>query len=331
MKYFCAPPVRAALLLPLIASFTSPVRLRSIPHNSGRTAQTTESHLDEDSVQLTVTVTDKKGNYIGGLTRDAFTLYDKKVPQKINYFSAKDEPVSVGIILDFSMSVAGHGRERLSGVRAALLRFIQMGNSANKYFVISFANRPRLLIDWTDSRGALEGIGNADHVPVEGTQTALYDSCYLAIEKMRGRASSRRALLLVSDGQDSFSSYTFKDVREGLKESGVVLYSIGILGSNDAGSSLGLEGQAVMTELSSASGGVAVFPDDKRKINALFEQIAIELRNQYLIGFTPSIDQADGKWHQLKLKLTPPPNAPPSMSKLLVRSREGYYALKRVP
>jgi hypothetical protein len=65
MKYFCAPSVRAALLLPLIASFTSPVRLRSVPHNSGRTAQTTESHLDEDSVQLTVTVTDKKGNYIG--------------------------------------------------------------------------------------------------------------------------------------------------------------------------------------------------------------------------------------------------------------------------
>jgi Ca-activated chloride channel family protein len=280
---------------------------------------------DPDSILLTVTVMDKKGNYVGGLDKSAFTAYDNKVPQEISFFNAQDEPASVGIIFDFSSSVIYTDREQLAEAVNALSRFIKLGHDANEYFVIGFATRPRLLVDWGRADKVLEEIrGKLGPFEKEKEATALYDACYLGIEKLRDRPHARRALLVISDGQDSISDYSFKDVRERLRETGVLFYSVGIVEGGQTGSSLAMEGTAVLNEFSTVSGGVAVFPDSKKKLNATFDQIAVELRHQYVLGFKPQGVKTDGKLHQLKVKVTPPP----SMSKLFSRSRDGYYAAK---
>jgi Ca-activated chloride channel family protein len=190
-----------------------------------------------------------------------------------------------------------------------------------------------LLVDWTRGDKFIEEVaGKVNMLTPDGNDTALYDACYLGIEKVRRGHYRKQALLLISDGLDSISRYKFKDVRERLRETGVPLYSIGIVPDPDRGfyTEAEAQGKAVMEELSSVSGGVTVYPGNSQKIEAAFEQIAIELRRQYLLGFKPSNGKADGQWHSLKIKVAAPPGAPSSASKLSVRSRSGYYAAKNL-
>jgi Ca-activated chloride channel family protein len=130
-------------------------------------------------------------------------------------------------------------------------------------------------------------------------------------------------VLLISDGQDNSSRYTFSELRRLLKESDVLIYAIGILDGGDMGSTLGVAGQAILDELASVSGGKAFFPSSGAEMNEIFERIALELRHQYSIGYKPSNFVNDGKWHKLKVKVTPPRGLP----RLFVRSKEGYYAV----
>jgi Ca-activated chloride channel family protein len=282
-----------------------------------------------DSIVLPVIVMDKKGNYADGLDKNAFAIYDDKVPQEITFFDNRDEPASIGIIFDLSGSMKGH--KQLLAAWNALLRFIELSHSDNEYFVVAVSNRPALLIDWThDSKTAAEQLSKYNLTSKRQGNTALYDACYFGVEKMRGGAHSKQAILLISDGQDNNSQYTFKNVRERLKETGVMLYSIGLFSGDDPGSALGQEGKAVMNELSSISGGVAVFPDSEKKIGEVFDRLAGELRHQYLLGFKPSKDKANGKWHQIKIKVTSPSTGSAHTPTVYVRNREGYYALKNL-
>ncbi len=120
-----------------------------------------------------------------------------------------------------------------------------------------------------------------------------------------------------------FSRYTFSELRRLLKESDVVLYGIGILSGSDAGSQMGMEGQGILDELASVSGGKAFFPRSNAEMDDIFEQIALELRHQYSIGYKPVNFTSNGRWHKIKVKVTPPRGLP----RLFVRSKEGYYAL----
>jgi Ca-activated chloride channel family protein len=310
--------------------------------------QTTSPRPSADSITLAVTVTDNKGNYIGGLDKNAFTIYDNKAAQETSFFAAQDEPISVGVLVDLSDSMVNLGGVQLKTIGSALLRFARLGKEANEYFLVGFADRPRILIDWTSGGRAFEEklskLRTADR---EGTNTALYDACYLGIEKLKNSTYSKRVLLLISDGVDTESRHSFKEVREALRNSDVMFYSVGLFGgvpvlagtrnmpilngvvmprSADA---LRADGQSIMSQLSSLSGGVASFPDNK-KIGAALDAIAIELRHQYLLGFKLLDDKADGKWHQLKIKVKPPQSAPASMSNLSARARAGYYAVKNL-
>jgi Ca-activated chloride channel family protein len=321
--------VRAAFFLCLI-SLSVAFNIHIVGQQSPNTAERGASpRPDSDSVVLAVNVNDKKGNPVGGLDKSAFTISENKVPQEITFFDGGDKPVSIGIIFDLSASMAGS--KQLRAARSAALRFIQGSHSDNDYFVIAFASRPLVLIDWMrNSKTVAETLSryyftNKSESNV-ALNTALFDSCYLGIEKMRSAAYPRQAILLITDGQDSHSRYTFTEVRERLKEVGVMLYSIGILGGGDPGSSLGMEGQAVLDELSSVSGGEAFFPTNEKQVGEVFDQITQELRHQYLVGFKPSKDKEDGKWHKIKIKVTPPPTATGKIPGVEVRSREGYYA-----
>ena len=288
----------------------------SPPPATGREAQEQEI-FNTDLITLTVTVTDVYGRYVTGLNKSAFTIQDNKKPQEITFFSDDDAPASVGVLFDVSGSMNG---DKVSRAREALSRFIDTSHQGDEYFLIGFNSRAQLLIDRTRNSGAV--LDKLTFVDTKG-ETALYDACYLGVEKVKRGTHPKRALLLISDGQDNNSRYTFNELRRLLKESDVLIYAIGILGGNDAGSSLGMGGQAILDELASVSGGKAFFPNTTAEMNEIFERIALELRHQYSIGYRPTNFTPDGKWRKIKVKITPPRGLP----RLFVRSKDGYYAI----
>ena len=270
-----------------------------------------------DLITVTVTVTDTYGRYVSGLGKGAFTVLDEKKPQEITYFSDDDSPVSVGVIFDVSGSMGG---DKIKRARDALSKFIQTSHNMDEYFLIAFNSRAQLLLDKT--RDGNQVLDKLTFVQTRNN-TALYDACYLGVEKVQRGTHPKRALLLISDGQDNNSRYTFGELRRLLKESDVTLYGIGILSGSDAGSSMGMEGQGILDELASVSGGKAFFPRSNAEMDDIFEQIALELRHQYSIGYRPVNFTNDGRWHKIKVRVTPPRGLP----RLFVRSKEGYYAV----
>ena len=273
--------------------------------------------VNTDLVTVTVTVTDAYGRYVTGLNKNAFTIFDDKEEQQISFFSNDDAPVSLGVVFDVSNSMSG---EKILRAREALSRFIETSHNNDEYFLIGFNTRAQLLLDRTRDSNAL--LDKLTFVQTKG-RTALYDACYLGLEKVTRGAHQKRAVLLISDGQDNSSRYTFSELRRLLKESDVIIYSVGILNSHDDTTSMGMGGRAILDELSGVSGGKSFYPSTAAEMNDTFEKIALELRNQYSIGYRPSNFQNDGKWHKLKVKI----KAPRGLPRLFWRNKEGYYAV----
>lgn len=273
--------------------------------------------VNTDLVSMNVTVFDQYGRSVTGLTKTAFTVFDNDEKQEIAYFSDDDAPLSVGVIFDVSGSMSG---SKVKRARDALKKFIETSHIEDEYFLIGFNSRAQLLLDKTRDGDAL--LEKLTFVDTKGT-TALYDACYLGVEKVTRGTHKKQALLVISDGQDNNSRYTFKELSRLLKESDVAIYGIGILGGGDFGSSLGMQGQAFLDEMASITGGKSFFPNSGEEMDDAFSRIATELRSQYSIGFLPTNFTNNGKWHKIKVKITPPRGMP----RLNVRTKEGYYAL----
>ena len=271
--------------------------------------------IHSDLVTLTVTVTDTYGRFVTGLNKNAFTIFDDKSEQEIAFFSDEDAPVSLGIVFDVSGSMGG---DKIMRAREALSKFVDTSHARDEYFLIGFNSRAQLLLNHTRDSDAL--MQKLTFVQTHG-QTALYDATYLGVERVTRGAHKKRAILLISDGQDNSSRYTFNELKRMLKESDVIIYAIGIVSPNDD-SALGYGGRAILEELAGVSGGKAFFPSTGAEMNDTFERIALELRTQYSISYRPSAFANDGKWHKLKVKVQPPRGFP----RLFVRGREGYFA-----
>ncbi|MBA3632426.1 MAG: VWA domain-containing protein [Acidobacteria bacterium] len=272
--------------------------------------------IKTDLVTLTLTVTDIYGRYVSGLKKDAFKIFDNNEEQEITYFSDADAPISIGILFDVSDSMSG---DKISKARKALERFINTSHPSDEYFLIAFNSRAQLLLDRTrDGEAVLRKLTLVQ----PKNNTALYDATYLGVERVTSGTRQKKAMLIISDGQDNASRYNFGEVRRLLKESDVVVYAVGILDGSDSSSMTGMQGQAFLDELTSVTGGKAFYPQTNVELDEIFERIALELRHQYSIGYTPKGFEPDGKWHKVKTKVKPPRGLP----RLTIRSREGYYA-----
>ncbi len=194
-----------------------------------------------------------------------------------------------------------------------------MSHPSDEYFLIAFSNRANLLMDRTrDGDAVLRKLTLIQ--PKD--DTALYDACYLGIERVTRGTHRKKALLIISDGQDNASRYNFGEVRRLMKESDVVTYAVGVVDAHDLGSQEGMQGQAFLDELTSVTGGKAFYPNSNVEMEEIFERIALELRHQYSIGYTPKDFELNGKWRKVRTKIKPPRGLP----RLTVRGREGYYA-----
>jgi Ca-activated chloride channel homolog len=269
-----------------------------------------------DLVTLTLTVTDPYGRYVSGLSKNAFTVMDNNKEQEITFFSDSDAPVSIGILFDVSGSMSG---DKIAKARKALEHFINTSHPMDEYFLIAFNSRAQLLLDRTRNG---EAVLDKLTLVQPKQNTALYDACYLGIERVTRGSHQKKALLIISDGQDNNSRYTFNEVRRLMRESDVTVYAVGILGGSDAGSMLGMQGQAFLDELANVTGGKSFYPQTSVELDEIFERIALELRHQYSVGYTPKDFVPDGKWRRVRVRIKPPRGLP----RLTVRGREGYYA-----
>ncbi|HEX6624214.1 MAG TPA: VWA domain-containing protein [Pyrinomonadaceae bacterium] len=277
-------------------------------------SKTIISHTD--LVTVTVTVTDMYGRFVTGLGKNAFSVFEEKAAQDILFFSDEDAPVSLGVVFDVSGSMSG---DKIMKAREALSRFIDTSHKNDEYFLIGFNHRPQLLLNRTRDSDAL--LDKLTFVQTKG-QTALYDATYLGVERVTRGSHKKRAILLISDGQDNSSRYTYTEVKRMLKESDVIIYAVGIIGGGGSGE-LDMSGRAILEELAGVSGGKAFFPSTSAEMNDTFERIALELRTQYSISYRPSNFTNDGKWRKIKVKVQPPRGFP----RLFVRGREGYFAV----
>lgn len=291
-----------------------PVRAQQ-PQTPQKTDDTPLIRTNTNLVTMTVSVTDPQERFVTGLEAENFEVYDEKVLQKIEFFSDDDAPVSVGIIFDVSGSMKG----RVSRSNIALRKFMDTCHEEDEYFLVGFNNQAKLLADFTPNP---ERITSAVMLAETKGQTALYDAVYIATEKIRQGRHSRKALIIISDGQDNNSRYTFRELRQLVREAGVQIYALGITNIFSA-DTLEMSGQTLLEELSRLTGGRAFFPSNDLELQEVITRIGIELRHQYSIGYTPTTtDQSGNRWHKIKVKINAPKGLPP----LTVRAKEGYYA-----
>jgi Ca-activated chloride channel family protein len=274
--------------------------------------------LGTDIVNVTISVTDPYGRFITGLGKDHFEVYDDKVKQEIAHFTDEDAPVSLGIVYD----VSGSMRERINRSIRALRRFIETSNNDDDFFLIAFNDRAKLIQDFTASGDSV--LGHLMFANPQGS-TALYDAAYIAVEKVQQGRHSKRALLIISDGQDNNSRYTYKELRNIVKEADVQIYAIGI--TDPANDSLAGFGRSVLEEITRMTGGRAFFPNDynEPELVEICARIALELRHQYSVGFYPTDVASEAKWHKVQVKV----NSPRGLGRLSLSYREGYQSFKK--
>ena len=274
--------------------------------------------LDTDLVTLTVTVTDPYNRLVTGLDRQHFEVFEDKVRQSIEFFSDDDVPVSLGIVFDVSGSMKG----KMDRARDSLRAFIETSHREDDFFLVGFNQRANLISEFSDGDTLTNKLTLVD---AKG-QTALYDASYLGIEKVKQGRHNKRAILLISDGQDNSSRYTYGELRKLLKEAGVQIYCIGIVEmGGSAGGTLDMQGQAILEEIAQVTGGKAFFPRSAAELEDATTRIALELRHQYSIGYSPTNVKRDGQWHKIKVQVKPPRGLPT----LKVQHKEGYYAVAR--
>ena len=273
---------------------------------------------------LTVTVTDKHGNQVRNLSKNAFEVFDNGKPQQITEFDEHDSPAVVGIVFDLSGSIR---TETINSGREALGNLVRSSHPDTKFFLVGFSNQPQLRQDWTRDPAAV--ISAVPVIPPKTKltgNTAFYDACYLTIAKLTNSTNRKRVLVVVSDGQDNNSKHTFQELRRLIEATGVVLYAVGALSEADVGSSLGEEGKGILDELSSITGGTGYYPTKPSEIAATFTNIGTELRNQYALAFQPDAGSVgDLKRHSLKVKIASGLDSQRALRDLKIRTRHGYY------
>jgi Ca-activated chloride channel homolog len=269
---------------------------------------------DVDLVLVPVTITDPLNRLVTGLDRENFKVFEGNQAQDIRHFSSEDAPVSLGVIFDMSGSMSS----KIERAREAVLEFFKTANPQDEFFLITFADQPDEVSDFTQS---IEDLQNKLVFTVPKGRTALLDAIYLGVSKMRQAKYPKRALLIISDGGDNHSRYTEGEIKNLVKEADVLVYAIGIYDHYFPTDEERL-GPQLLSDIAELTGGRAFTIDNPNDLADVATKIGIELRNQYVLGYRPKNPVRDGKWRKIKVKLNPPKGLPP----LKVYAKTGYYA-----
>jgi VWFA-related protein len=310
MKRFAVPVLAlAALVYPLGAQqATSKSAPASPPDDSSHIV------LDVNRVNLLFTVTDKKGRFITDLARDDFEVSENKKEQNIMQFTAEsDLPLRLAILIDTSNSI----RDRFRFQQEAASEFIRtaLRPEQDKAMVVSFDSSPELVADLT---GNIEQLEKAIDELRPGGGTSLYDAIFFAcrdkLMQDQPLHKFRRAMVILSDGDDNQSRYTRDQALEMAQKGDVVVYTISTNISH-----IPTDGDKIMKYYAAETGGVAFFPFKAEDLSQDFVNVANELRHQYNVYYRPEPLVADGRYHPVSVRVR-------GRKDLIVHARKGYYA-----
>lgn len=283
--------------------------------------------LSSELVVLDVTVTDPKNQPVADLDKDQFVVFENDVKQEIAFFAREEYPASIGLLLDTSGSM----KKKLPKVIAAAKSLIRQSHPQDEFFLVEFKGDAELVEDFTEDVRLIEEA--LDSLVASG-QTALLDALYLSVEHAQSKGKHRRkAIIVVSDGEERDSYYKRDQVLDALRQSDVQVFAIGFpegLGEyaifhqteSRRLSSQEKKARKLLEDISRISGGRAFFPESLDELDAIAQTIARELRTQYVIGYYPTAPQRDGTWRAVRVEVVPDKQR----GKLIARTRSGYYA-----
>jgi Ca-activated chloride channel family protein len=266
-----------------------------------------------DMVFVKTTVSDRLNRRVAGLPREYFHIYEDSVEQNILSFAEEPAPVGIRLICDVSGSMSGGGR--MQEAQTALVRLLnKKTDPRDEFFLLTFSQKPTLVIDFTSDAASVQR--HAGVLKPHGN-TALYDAVYMGLDKIRTVKNERKAIIIFSDFEDNCSRYEQSEVKDYAKELDVQIYTVGppMIGSWRI-NGLDFENIAGMT------GGRAFSGAKLAEIEQDFELIYSELRNEYVLGYSPTSGKHDGKWRRIQVRLDK------SVPKVIVHARAGYYTAK---
>jgi VWFA-related protein len=273
-------------------------------------------HAEARLVVLHVTVTNPHGELITNLDRGSFAVYESGRPQSIALFRRNDVPISLGLVIDNSGSM----RSLRPRVEAAALAFVRASNPLDEVFVVNFADSPHIDVPFTNDALALEeGVARLDSIG----GTAMRDAI-LTAERYLGEhaARDRRALFVITDGNDNASTVSLSECRKTVERSGTAIYAVRLVHDMSSGS----RNDDELDRLAEVTGGVAEHIAATSDIEQVALEMAHRIRNEYTIAYTPANQALDGSYRAVHVKVIRPGG-------LAARTRPGYWAtpLPRVP
>jgi VWFA-related protein len=262
---------------------------------------------------------------VNDLGQTDFRVVEDGIAQKLSVFSHADIPVTMGIVIDDSGSM----KEKRQSVNASAVTFVKTSNPSDQVFVVNF-NDVYYLDTPGDFASNIEDLKSAlDKIDSRGG-TALYDAVYASIDHLKLGNRDKKVLLVITDGEDNASRYTFDELMARAQKSNAVVYTIGLLGSEEPGGLFKIHGgeahraAKVLEKIAEATGGVPYFPKSLDEVESTCRQIARDIRNQYTLAYYPTNAKKDGTFRNVRVEAF----LPTSKAKLVVRTRPGYYAPK---
>jgi len=308
-------------VLPLFCTIASAFQssagpIEIIPRAVPKVATSPVVRVDSSLVLIPVHVVRSDGATVTDLRKENFELFEDGVRQTITHFTRDDAPVSAGLILD----VSGSMRNKMTKASEAAAEFFKFANPEDEFFLVEFNGHARLTVPFTRDWSSI--FDQIAHARASG-MTAMLDGINLAVEQMKHARNTRKALVIVSDGGDNFSRRSLRELKAILIESDVQVYSLGVFDHNYASRHSPEErnGPSLLDEVALDTGG-HTFPVTLDALPEIGAQIARELRNQYVLGYSPAAVMTDGKYHKVNLKLA----APNAETDLRAYYRQGYYA-----
>ena len=273
--------------------------------------------VDSTLVVIPVTVTDPMNRFVLGLDKEDFSISEDGAAQKITHFSGEDAPLSVGILIDTSGSMDF----KMETSRRAVAEFLKTMNAQDEAFLIQFSDQAQVVHEFTSSMSEIENRMTSLRA---GGLTALLDAVDLGVREMKKAKNPRKALLVVSDGGDNHSRYTATDIKDVVKEADTQIYAMGVFEPNPLPQmpSVEVSGPRLLAQIADQTGGRAFGASEFSQLPAIAEKIAIELRNQYVLAYSPTNSARDGKYRRVEVQLRQQKGLPT----LKARWRLGYYA-----
>lgn len=298
----------------------NPITPRPSPNTLESEAPRAHLRIDASLVLIPVQVSTDLGAPVTHLAKEDFHILEDGVEQKIIHFAQDDAPISIGVVFDSSGSMHNKMHKSLE----AASTFFKTANPEDEFFLVDFNERAKLAVGFTPDSGEL--YRRIRHTRPFG-RTSLFDAIDLAVRQMKKAKNARRAIVILSDGGDNRSRMTFQSIKNLMQESDVQMYSMGIFDEALDGNTSSKrpreeqEGPRLLDELTELTGGRNYRIENLDDLPAISARIGTLLRNQYVIGYTPSNDDRDGKYRRVKLAVTGSGEMP-----LRVQYRTGYYA-----